>query len=177
VTRFSGLLVLYFVALVVVSRWRSAAVPSRAVQLLRAFFPSWRFFEDVGDVLTLQLRVGAGDDTLGPWQPALPRPRRRLGMLLVASEVNFLLAAGSLLQQLHAELADADPDHPERLTAAVPYRLTRDLVRYRLRASGAAPGSRYQWKLHAAPADGTAGEDVLIAPIDGLAISSSDGLA
>jgi hypothetical protein len=167
-TTFAGLLVLYFVVLLVVSRWRSAVVPSRAVQLLRAFFPSWRFFEDVGDALTLEMRVGPDEATLGPWQPAWSRPRRRARMLLVASEVNLLLACGSLLQQLHAELAEVDPAHPERLTTTVPYRLVRDLVRHRLRAVGTAPGSWYQWKLHAKPPDGP-GEDVLIAPVDGLA--------
>jgi hypothetical protein len=167
-TTFGGLLVLYFVALVVVSRWRSAVVPSRAVQLLRAFVPSWRFFEDVGDALTLEMRVGADEATLGPWQPAWARPRRRARMLLVGSEVNLLLAWSSLLQQLHAELAEVDPAHPERLTATAPYRLVRDLVRYRLRAGGAAAGACYQWKLHATPPDGP-GEDVLVAAADELA--------
>jgi hypothetical protein len=170
-TTFSGLVVAYFVVLVLLSRWRSAAVPSRAVQLLRALFPSWRFFEDVGDVLLLELRFGPSDEALGPWQPALPCPRRRLAMLLVGSDVNFGLACGSLLQQLGAELGELDPAHPERLTATAPYQLVHDLVRFCLRRRGVAPGSRYQWRLAATPPGGAA-EALIVTAIDGLAAAA-----
>src|ERR1700749_3247026 len=94
-TTFSGLLLGYFALLVVVSRWKSAAVPSRAVQLMRAFFPSWRFFDDIGDEPQLYLRAGVGA-ALGEWRPALPRPPRRWRALVLNAEGNLLLACGSL---------------------------------------------------------------------------------
>jgi hypothetical protein len=171
VPTFALLLGLYFALLLLVARWRSSPVPSRAVQLLRAFFPSWRFFEDVGDVGTLYVRTGstgAGDDALGSWQPLLPQPRRHLGMLVVASEVNLLLACRSLVQQLQADLEDADEAHPERLTASVSYRLVHDLVRFRLAERAAARGTRFQWKLRAG-APGGDGTDVLVSPVGELA--------
>ena len=44
------------VALVTV---RAVPIRSRVVQRLRALFPSWRFFEELGEVPVLQVRHGA----------------------------------------------------------------------------------------------------------------------
>lgn len=160
-TTFSGLLLAYFALLVVVSRWKSAAVPSRAVQLLRAFFPSWKFFDDIGDEPRLYLRAGVGA-TLGQWEPALPRPPRRWRALVYNADGNLLLACGSLVQQLCDELEATDPAHPERLTATVAYELTRNLVQFRLRERAPA-ATRYQFKLRLHRLDGS-DEDVLVSP-------------
>lgn len=157
---FSGLILAYFALLVVVSRWKSAAVPSRAVQLMRAFFPSWKFFDDIGDEPQLWLRAGAA--TLGEWEPALPRPPRRWRALVLNADGNLLLACGSLVQQLCDELEAADPAHPEQLTTTVAYELTRNLVQYRLRER-AQPATRYQFKLRLHRVDGS-DEDVLVSP-------------
>jgi hypothetical protein len=172
-TTFSGLLLAYFALLVLVSRWKTATVPSRAVQLLRAFFPSWKFFDDIGDEVLLYLRAGPGsgdhdgdgDDALGPWEPGLPRPARRWTALVLNAEGNFLLACGSLVQQLLDELHGADPAHPERVAESVAYELTRNLVRFMLtRRAPLPPGTRYQFKLRLRGVDGAA-EDVLVSPV------------
>src|SRR5262249_2981415 len=125
------------------------------------------FFDDVGDALTLELRVGADEETLGAWQPVLPRPRRRAGMLLVGSDINLLLACGSRAQHLPAAVDEAGAEKPERPDATAPYQLTRDLVRFRLRATGAQAGACYQWKLRATSPEGVS-EDLLLAPVDTL---------
>ena len=162
-TTFTGLLFAYFALLVVVSRWKTAAVPSRAVQLMRAFFPSWRFFDDIGDEPQLYLRAGVGA-ALGEWQPALPRPPRRWRALVLNAEGNLLLACGSLVQQLCDELEAADPAHPERVAESVAYELTRNLVQFRLRQDvQPAKGTRYQFMLRLHRVDGS-DEDVLVSP-------------
>ncbi|HEX4457220.1 MAG TPA: hypothetical protein VIA18_04580 [Polyangia bacterium] len=162
-TTFSALLVGYFALLVVVSRWKSAAVPSRAVQLMRAFFPSWKFFDDIGDEPQLYMRAGVSA-ALGEWEPALPRPRRRWRALVLNADGNLLLACGSLVQQLCDELEAADPAHPERVAQSVAYELTRNLVQFRLRERAVLPAAtRYQFKLRLHRVDGS-DEDVLVSP-------------
>jgi hypothetical protein len=165
-TTFSALLLAYFALLLLLSRWKTATVPSRSVQLLRAFFPSWKFFDDIGDVPLLYVRVGATAETLGDWETALPRPARRWSALVLNAEGNFLLACGSLLQQLLGELEEADPAHPERVAESVAYELTRNLVCFRLAARAPLPpGTHYQFKLRTLVPDGGDGEDVLVSPV------------
>ena len=155
---FAALLVAYFALLVALSRWKSATVASPALQLVRAFFPSWKFFDDIGDVPTLLVRWDGGD-----WQPALPRPARKLRQLILNAEGNYLLAAQSLLQQLVAELEDADPAHPERVADSVAYELTRNLAQFELRRRAPHARGPWQFMLRLTSPDG-ASEDVLVSP-------------
>jgi hypothetical protein len=76
--------------------------------LLRVLFPSFRFFDDVAPLPTLYVRTGDGA-ALGPWQPALQAPPRRLRHALWNPEGNLHLAHGSLLERLISDLAEAGP--------------------------------------------------------------------
>lgn len=119
-------------------------VPGPGVHLFRAFFPSWRFFEDVGAAPRLFYQVSGEAD----WHDALPPVPRGPGALLFNPRGNLRFAGGSLVDQLVADLAVTDDD-PERaraqMEAAVSFRLVRRLVEARLRAlpaSAAVAGYR-----------------------------------
>ncbi|MCK6574147.1 hypothetical protein L6V77_23965 [Myxococcota bacterium] len=114
-----------------------------AVHLFRAFFPSWRFFEDTGPAPRLMHRLVGPDGTTGPWLDTLPPVSRGPLALLYNPAGNLRLAFGSLVDQLVAELATIDEAALARgdlraLDALVPYRLVRRLVSERV-GSGLAP--------------------------------------
>jgi len=155
------MLVGYFAALVVVALVRTVPVKSRGIQRLRAFFPSWRFFDEVGAVPRLLVRIGAGDD-LGPWQPCLGTAPRRWSAPFVNPEPNLLLAYGSLLSQLVADI-DELPDGDE-VEDLVSYQLTHRLVRAR---RDIPPGAHYQFRiaLVAPGAEPTDDDDTLVSQV------------
>lgn len=133
-----ALLLLGLVATILLPR---VDVPGRAVHLFRAFFPSWRFFEDVGGTPRLDYRVHLETGELGPWTDALPPVPRGPTALLLNPAGNLRFAGGSLVDQLVADfevLTDAEVDDaPERGLAAlermVSFRLVQNLVATQLR--------------------------------------------
>lgn len=113
--------------------------------LFRSLLPAWRFFEDVESTADLYFRVAqAGSADYGDWQIALPAPARGVGALLLNARGNLALATHSLVEQLLAELDGCTVDAAPSLTS---YRLVQELVKQRLRESGAADSSRYQFRL------------------------------
>ena len=156
-------LVGYFALLVGLSLLRAVPMKSRAVQRLRAFFPSWKFFDDVGDVPRLYVRVDAG-----AWTPCLPQVRRRVGAIFLNAEANLRLAASSLLSQLVADLeeqaAATDGAVGEGVEDTVSYQLTHALVRTRLVAPA---GTSYQFKVCLLAPGATPGpdDDMLVSPV------------
>jgi hypothetical protein len=155
-------LVGYFALLAVVALMKAVPVKSRAVQRLRAFFPSWKFFDEVGPVPVLLARVGATERGLGPWQPCLAPAPRPWHAPLIDTEATLLLAYGSLLQQLVADLEEL-PDDDDG-TRTVSYDLTHHLVRERVKVPA---GASYQFRVclvepGAAPTDD---DEVLVSPV------------
>lgn len=145
-------LVLYFLALAILSSLQPAEVSWRVAVLLRAFFPSWKFFEDYADIPKLFFRVRESD----PWKMLEePRARTRLG-LLINPGGNQALALGSLVQQLLFDLQKTK-DVPE-FEKTVSFDLVRELVRRRV-----GPGvSSYQFKV--ANVINGHHDDILISP-------------
>ena len=145
--RGSGPIVLavYLLVLVALVTVRAVPIRSRVVQRLRALFPSWRFFEELGEVPVLQVRHGAGTDALGPWTVAVPPVPRRPWALLANAEANLALAAGSLLQHLAADLSEL-PDDGAGIAELVSYQLTDHLAAYQL-ARLAPAARRYQFRV------------------------------
>src|SRR5688572_1243119 len=103
-------LVGYFALLALVALMKAVPVKSRAVQRLRAFFPSWKFFDHAGHVPVLLARVGASAGALGPWQACLAPAPRPWHAPLIDAEASLLLAYGSLLQQLIGDLEELPED-------------------------------------------------------------------
>lgn len=111
-----------------------------AVHLFRAFFPSWRFFEDTGPAPRLMHRLIGPDGAAGPWLDTLPPVIRGPLALFYNPAGNLRLACGSLVDQLVAELATLDEAALARgdlraLDGLMPYRLVRRLVAERITAA------------------------------------------
>jgi hypothetical protein len=154
----------YFVVLVGLSLARVMPVRVAAIQRLRAFFPSWKFFDEVGVVPVLLARVARDDDALadGDWQPCLRPLPRRAGALFVNAAATLQLAYGSLLAQLVAEVEELPI--PADVEALASYQMTLALVRTRL---GAAAGQRFQFKVCLCEPGAPPGldDDMIISPV------------
>jgi hypothetical protein len=152
----------YFVVLVGLSLARTMPVRFPAIQRLRAFFPSWKFFDDVGVAPRLYVRTGPGEDDLGDWQPCLPPVPRRAAALLVDAETTLWLAYGSLLAQLVDDVESMAPSGD--VEALATYQMTLALVR---RCAQAAPGQHLQWKLCLCEPGAAPGpdDDMIVSPV------------
>ncbi len=129
------------VALVLAKR-RPARSP--AWTLLRALFPSWRFFESITPAPILSYRVAREHGNFGAWQAALPPvPRTPLSLVLNARG-NLHLASRSLVERF---LDDLESMTPEEATESVSYQLVQRLVQRELGQSSPAEDRRYQFKL------------------------------
>jgi hypothetical protein len=154
------LLAVYFVAVAVFSLSRRTQLRSRALFLFRAFFPSWRFFEDLGDAPTVFFRLCLENGEPGDWQPCLGKIPRRWYHLFFNPDGNRLLACSSAVQLLLADIEEADETDPGALENTVSYRVIQDLVRYRIhQVMPETPSVRFQFKV-------LAGDDeVLFSPV------------
>ena len=154
----------YFVVLIGLSLARVVPVRLPAIQRLRAFFPSWKFFDEVGVVPVLLARVAANEDALadGEWQPCLRPLPRRAAALLVNPAVTLQLACGSLLAQLVAEVEELPI--PADVEALASYQMTLALVRSRV---ALAPGQRFQFKICLCEPGTPPGldDDMIISPV------------
>lgn len=106
-------------------------LPSRRLKvgsatLTRLLIPSWRFYEEVGEVPELLYREGPNPQSLGPWKRCLHPPTR--GFVLNSRE-NLYLAARGAVGQLVSELSDWEIGESEDLADTVAYRLVANLVR------------------------------------------------
>ena len=118
------------------------ALHGRSWALLRCFFPSWRFFEDIDPGPTLSFCFAAPGAGFGPWHDVVRVPAT--GVVLNARG-NLWLAYQSLIEQLWSEIEEGASADPSRL---VSYRLVQRLVVVELLGPGErAPGSRYRFRL------------------------------
>jgi hypothetical protein len=131
--------------------------------LLRAFFPSWRFFDDVGPELRLEIRFGKNEAQFGRWQNALPPIRRSLTNLPVNPQGNFLHACHNLLNHLSGDIQESQDLNsvPELAT----YKLVRNLARFQV-FERMNPPFQFQFRLSAS-LPGREGEQILLSPIYG----------
>lgn len=131
------ILILYFVALAVLSSLKTTEINWRLAVMLRVFFPSWKFFEDYAEIPKLFFRASETDQ----WR-IIEEPADRTALQLIFNpKGNQSLALGSLVQQLLFDLEKTKkvPDFEK----TVSFELVRELVRRRL-----GPGARsYQFKL------------------------------
>lgn len=145
----------YFLVILAFSLAKRKALPGKTLYLFRALLPSWRFFEDFDEAPTLYFRYATEAEEMRKWEKCLRRPNRRVTGLLFNPETNFVLAAGSVVQQLISEvsdLTDTDTDSVEKL---ISYQLTQSLVQFQLPQIA----DRYQFKVSGVS------EDILVSPI------------
>jgi len=145
------LLAAYFSVLIGFSVAKRSYFSGRAIYLLRAFFPSWRFFEDLGEMPTLYYRLRNEGQELGHWKLGLEKPNRSAGSFFLNPEGNYLLACGSLLQHLESELEETEENKTDHIEASVTYQLIRNLVLHQIEKSEKATGfKQYQFKITSA---------------------------
>jgi hypothetical protein len=131
--------------------------------LLRAFFPSWRFFDDVGPELRLEIRFGGSEDQFSPWQNALPPIPRSIKNLPVNPYGNFLHACHNLLNHLSGDIQEAQ--NLNSVPDLVTYKLVRNLARFHV-FERMSPPFQFQFRLSAMHPD-RAGEQILLSPVYG----------
>ena len=142
------LVVIYFFVLFALSRLQTPPVPGRILYLFRAFFPSWKFFDDYGDVPILFYRMSGSEKKFGDWVPCLARPKRRLRSFLVNPEGGFYLACTSLLEQVISELEEFEDGGVENFERTVSYQLIHNLVRFQIgQRPASGQSSFYQFKI------------------------------
>jgi hypothetical protein len=153
-------LLIYFLALSAFTLLKRRTVPGKTLYLLRALFPSWRFFEDFDGESALFLRQSCSTGNFSEWQRCLPRAERRAHHLLFNPKTNYILAVGSLVQQLLAEISDLDCTNAQSIEKLVSYQMVRNLVESELAKSQSVPrASQYQFKVSGS------GEDWLVSPV------------
>ncbi len=118
--------------------------------LLNGLFPSWRFFDDVGPTLRLEVRVNGAE-----WLNALPPIERSWRGVFFNPEGNYLHACHNLLEHLGAECAILSAGE---ITARANYKITGNLARLQILKIMAPPFS-YQFRLSRGR------EQVLISPL------------
>lgn len=126
--------------------------------LLRGLFPSWRFFDEVGPQLGLQVRYGPTAGNFGEWTNCIQPISRSSKNIFINPQGNYLHACHNHLSHLSSEIAECDS--PELLTNRTAYIITRNLVQFQLaELKLIRPPYVYQFRL-AAGAD-----HLLISPV------------
>jgi hypothetical protein len=119
-------------------------VPGRGLALLRCFFPSWRFFEQIEPGPALQVCTAAPNEEFGPWRVAWHAAPRTAAALIINSRGNLELAYQSLVDQLWSEIEDA----PENPAGSITYALVQRLIEVEsLQAFERIQGCRYRFRL------------------------------
>lgn len=118
----------YFLVILAFTRMKSMPIGGKVIFLFRAFFPSWKFFEDNGEVPHLFYRMKSKTEEWGPWK-LYPEPLRlKFQNFFLNPEGNFALACGSLLQHLVDDIENEANSADTQIESTVPYRLTKNLV-------------------------------------------------
>ena len=94
--------------------------------LFRILIPSWRFFEDAGDVPEVFYQVIEATHT-SEWQALLARPRMTLTNLFLNSRTHIYLAAYGSVERLILEINEAKT--PFDCTQSAAYKILEHLVR------------------------------------------------
>lgn len=109
--------------------------------LFRAFFPSWKFFDDAGSLPKLSYQIEGQSD----WVEVSGKPRWRWFHLFINPVGNFNHALDSLIDQLLIEALSANP---ETLSESAPYRLVQNWARRQVRQSQSRDtATRFQFKI------------------------------
>jgi len=143
---FGFILGIYLCVLGILSRVKTMNFSGKGIFLFRAFFPSWKFFEDFSDVPELYYRLGPSRDSLGHWQLCLPKSKRSLSTLFFNSEGNYLHACRNHLHHLITDINEVDEEKPDEFEKSVSFQLTKNLVLFEIKRSK-QKGKHFQFKV------------------------------
>ncbi|MCB0322713.1 MAG: hypothetical protein KDD69_04035 [Bdellovibrionales bacterium] len=158
------ILVASYLALVLLAkRCAPGHIRGRTVLLLRALFPTWRFFDDLAEVPVLLVRFRKAEGEYSPWEPCLPPLRRSAWRVLLNPEGNYQLAAQNLLCQLNDDIDLIAGEDVEALRESVSYALVENLTSFELkRRRLLLPGDLFQFKVVGRVQGGTNEADALL---------------
>lgn len=128
-------IIAFFLLIVAVSLLRLPYVPGRGFILFRALFPSWRFFENIAELPTLEFRLRMSNGESSDWLPALIRPKRSWTVLLFNPQGNLYLACQTLLQQFANDVAEVPPGKDDEFEGSVSFQLVKSLVLFQIERS------------------------------------------
>lgn len=130
--------------------------------LLRLLFPSWAFFDSVGDVPRLQARVQAHDGHFGPWCDVLHAPPRSWRTVLYHPNGTAHLALQTAVDRVAVECVQGEPDATScEVVAAIAEREVRTWV-----ALDGHNAAHWQWRIIATPVGSTT-DDAAVVIYDG----------
>ncbi len=142
---------------------------STSIQLWRGFFPSWKFFDEIGFVPSLHFRVAASENEiqLKAWDPVIQKIRRRWLDLFFNPHGNALLFTDTLVRQFADDIQAGDS--PEQLEHAVSFKIIYNLVLQEVKKyTVIEPQFYFQFKVVMTPLlneNNKASEDLLISSI------------
>lgn len=158
---------LAYLAIIAGFAWyRKEGAFGKRIQLFKAFFPSWRFFEDIGTSPRLLLRwMPEGQSEWSAWIEAMPALQRR--RFFVNAEGNLAHAYGSLLQTLIAEAAETPEAEEHLFEDSLTYRMVRAWTKQCIRRIDSENrASRYQFKVIGVASENpdAPSEDLILSP-------------
>ena len=118
--------------------------------LLRIFIPSWRFFDELGQVATLSHRTRLFDNTeFGAWENSITKPTPSPAAFLFNPSGNLYLASQALVGQLMVDIQNlqGEPD-PSLLENRCSFLLVQKYVEQQVRKNNPLQSSlHYQFKI------------------------------
>jgi hypothetical protein len=120
---------------------------SSSVQLWRGFFPSWKFFDEVGSVPQLYFRVSVELDEMESlsWQTLAFKAPRRLGGLFFNPQAAFQMFSDTLLRQLVQQISQ-DEAH-DMLETTSSFRIVQNYVYRSISRGFQGESFYYQFKI------------------------------
>jgi hypothetical protein len=126
--------------------------------LFRGLLPSWKFFENSGDLPRLYYRVAGPDEEFQDWKPALDKPKRNWSGLFINANVNYILACDTILRLLILEISK---DNLEGTTA---FQMVKNLCRYEILRKEKSM-TQYQFKIAMESCSDNSFDEILISAI------------
>ncbi len=115
-----------------------------SLALFRILIPSWRFFEDAGDVPSISYQLIQQSQTES-WLPALQPPRTGFLNLFFNQEVNIYLAVCGTVDKLIEEINQSPNDFDA--SASTSYQILLLFLQNELRAQPEMKASSFRFKI------------------------------
>jgi hypothetical protein len=122
-----ALVLFYFFFILFFSLIKTPKIENSTVNLFKALFPSWKFFDESADTPVLLFRLVNEEE----WRICVPHPQKHWYHLFYNPEGNLYLAYHSHIQQLLGELTNASELESQRFHEHISYNICEHFVRSR----------------------------------------------
>jgi hypothetical protein len=125
---------------------------SRWLHVFRVFFPSWKFFDEVGEIATLRYRFEAKENEWSEWLNFPTKTKMKWYFLFFNPQVNFHLAGQSAVQIL-GEMSMEHAGSAKDFFQLQEYRIVQNLVAYVIVEERKLERFGYQFKIEVEQGD------------------------